>query len=58
MQRLQETFLGIDANHPDAHVLGEGGHHLIAFIEAQQAVIDEYAGKLIADGAMQQGRHH
>ena len=37
-----------------AHVLRERLHHLVAFAEAQQAVIDEHAGQLLADRTMQQ----
>ena len=37
-----------------AHVLRERLHHLVALAEAQQAVIDEHAGELVADRAMQQ----
>jgi hypothetical protein len=32
-QRREETILGVDADHADAHVLREGGHHLVAFAE-------------------------
>ena len=58
LQRIQKTALGVHADHLHAHVLGEGRHHLIAFVEAQQAVVHENAGELLADGAMQQRRHH
>jgi hypothetical protein len=37
---------------------GEGGHDLVALAEAQQAVVDEHAGELVADGPVQQRRHH
>ena len=33
-------------------------HDLIALAQAQQAVVDEDAGELVADGPVQQGRHH
>src|SRR3990167_3656475 len=57
-QVIEELLLGVGADHFDAHVLGEHGHHLLAFMQAQQAVVDEYAGQLIADGLVQQRRDH
>src|ERR1700719_450686 len=53
-QRRQEALFGIDANDLHAHVLCERGHHLIAFTQTQQSMIDEYASQLRADGLMQQ----
>ena len=41
-----------------AHVLGQGVHDLVAFLAAQQAGVDEDAGELVADGLVQQRRHH
>src|SRR5690606_36340179 len=55
---LQELRFGIGTDHLDAHVLGEHGHHLVAFVQAQQAVVDKYAGQLLADGLVQQRRDH
>ncbi len=57
-QRGEVAIGCIDANHLDAHVLGHGGHHLVAFLPAQQAGIDEHAGELLADGLVQQRRDH
>ncbi len=37
---------------------GEHVHHHLAFVQAQQAVVDEHAGELIADGAVDQRRGH
>jgi hypothetical protein len=37
---------------------GEHVHHHVALVEAQQAVVDEHAGELVADGAVDQGRGH
>ena len=54
LQRLEKALLCVDADDAHAHVLRERLHDLIAFVEAQQAVIDEYAGELIADRPMQQ----
>ncbi len=42
----------------DAEVAREGLHHLLALVEAQQAVVDEHAGELVADGLVQQRRDH
>src|SRR3546814_4064832 len=44
----------VDADHAHAHVLGHGRHHLVAFLPAQQAGVDEYAGQLVADRPVQQ----
>jgi hypothetical protein len=57
-QRGQKPLLGVHPHHPHAQMPAEGGHHLIAFMEPQQAVIHEHAGQLRADGSMQQRRHH
>ena len=57
-ERVEEARLGIDADDAHAEMLGEGAHDLVAFAEAQQAVIDEHAHELIADGAVQQGGDH
>ena len=54
LQRVEEARFGVDANHAHAHVLRERLHHLVAFAEAQQAVIDEHADQLLADRTMQQ----
>jgi len=57
-QVIQELFFSVGADHFDAHVLGEHGHHLLAFVQAQQAVVDEHAGQLVADGLVQQRGNH
>ncbi|MDT4821147.1 hypothetical protein FQZ97_543100 [compost metagenome] len=44
----------VDVDDLHAHVLGEGLHNLLAFIQAQQAVVDEHAGELVADGLVDQ----
>ena len=36
--------------------LRERVHHLVAFVQAQQAVVDEHAGELVADRAVEQRR--
>jgi hypothetical protein len=45
-------------HHLDAEIAGKGVHHLLGFVEAQQAVIDEDAGQLVADRAVDQRRRH
>ena len=57
-ERGEEPILGVDPSHVDPEVSGERGHDLVAFVEPQQAVVDEDAGQAIADGAVQQRRHH
>ncbi len=58
LQLAQEHHLRIRPDHFHAHVAGEHVHHLLTFILAQQAVVDKYTGQLVADGPVQQGRHH
>ncbi len=45
-------------DHLEVHVLREGVHHLLRLVQAQQPVVDEDAGELLADGAMDQRRRH
>jgi len=47
-----------DVDDLDAEVVGEGLHHLLGLVQAQQAVVDEQAGELLADGPMKQRRDH
>ena len=53
-QAAEEQVFGVGADDLDAHVLGEHGHDLITFLMTQQAVIDEDAGQLVANGLVQQ----
>ncbi len=57
-ERREKAILGVDANHLDPQMLGEGRHHLVRLVQAQQTVVDEDAGELVADGAVQKRRHH
>src|ERR1700712_3104187 len=57
-QVAKELLFGVGADDLDAHVLGEHGHHLLTFVQAQQTVVDEDAGQLITDGLVQQRRDH
>ena len=54
----EKPRLGIHADHLHPHVLGERGHDLVAFPVAQQAVVDEHAGQLIAERLVQQRGDH
>jgi hypothetical protein len=45
-------------NHLDVHVPRKGVHHLLCLVQAQQAVIHEYAGELLADRPVDQCRGH
>ncbi len=53
-QVAQELVCGVDADDFDAQILGEHVHHHVAFVQAQQAVVDEHAGQLVANGAVDQ----
>ncbi|KAF0806036.1 cytosine deaminase [Alcanivorax xiamenensis] len=50
----EEVVLGVDADDADAHVVGEHFHDLVAFAVAEETVVDEDAGELVADGFVQQ----
>ena len=47
-----EAIDGVDHNELQTHVLFEGFANLFAFTLAQQTVVDEHAGKLVANGAV------
>jgi len=51
---VKNRCFGIDADYLNAHVLCECRHHLIAFAQTQQPMIDEYAGQLSTDGLVQE----
>src|SRR5690606_33571064 len=57
-QLAEKLFRGVDVDDLDAEVTGKGVHDLLGLIEAQQAVIDEDARELVADGFMDQGGRH
>src|SRR5690606_37841652 len=46
---------GIHTDHLHAEVAPEDTHDLVTLVQAQQAMVDEYAGELVADGLLQQG---
>jgi hypothetical protein len=54
----KELIAGIDVNHFHAQAAREGLHHLFCFAQPQQPVVDENAGELVADGAVDQRRRH
>ena len=54
----RKRCFGIDADDLHAEVVGEDLHDLVAFVEAHEAVIDEHAGQLVADGLVQQRGDH
>ena len=57
-ERGEIALAGVDADDLHAEVPREHVHHLVALVVAQQAVVDEHAGQLLADGLVQQRRHH
>jgi hypothetical protein len=58
LQVAHELRAGVDVHDLDAEAAGKGVHHLLGFVEAQQAVVDENAGELVADRAVDQRRRH
>ena len=54
LERREEALRRVDADHADAEVRREGFHDLVALPEPQQAVVDEHAGELVADRAVQE----
>jgi hypothetical protein len=57
-QVAQELLAGVDVDHLGVQAADEHVHHHVAFVQAQQAVVDEHAGQLVADGAVDQRRGH
>ncbi len=55
---LQETVLGVDTAHVHVELAGHDLLHLVAFILAQEAVVHEDAGQLIAHGPLQKRGGH
>ncbi|MPN15076.1 hypothetical protein SDC9_162405 [bioreactor metagenome] len=48
----------VDMNDLGMQATGEHIHDHLAFVQTQQAMINEHAGQLIANGAMDQRRRH
>ena len=57
-QGAQEALGLVDRDDADAHALGVVVLDLLALAGAQQAVVDEDAGELVADGAVDEGGGH
>ena len=55
LELAQEDLGGVDDAEVDLELAAEHLLHLGAFVEAQQAVVDEDAGQLLADGALDEG---
>ncbi|MNN67327.1 hypothetical protein D3C81_1829530 [compost metagenome] len=54
-QMAHELINGVDVDDVHAEVFGKHFHDHLAFVQAQQAVVDKYACQLVADRAMDQG---
>ncbi len=57
-ERAEEPVHRVDSDQPDSGGRDEIPLHLGALAGAQQAVVDEHAGQLVADGAVHQGSRH
>ncbi len=57
-QLAQEQLAGVHTNHLGVQLAREHVHHQVALVQAQQAVIDEHAGEVVADGAVNQRCRH
>ena len=53
-QRRQETFFRRNVNNVQTKVVTEHVHHLLGFIQTQQAVINEDTGQVFTDRTVQQ----
>ena len=57
-QRVEEAPARVHVHQRDVEMAAEQRNHLLGLVEAQQAVVDEDAGELVADGLVDQhGRH-
>ena len=57
-QGVQEELAGVDAHDLGVQLAGEHVHDHVAFVQPQKAMIDEDAGELVTDGAMDEGSSH
>ena len=55
---IEKELAGIDAHHFGVELAREHVHDHVAFVQAQQAVIDEHAGELVANGAVNERGGH
>ena len=53
-QVAHELLAGVDVDDAGMQLALEHGHHLLGLVQPQQPVVDEDAGELVADGAMDQ----
>ena len=56
LELLQEAPLGVDGDERDLEGVAERADDLLALVLAHQAVVDEHAGELVADGAVHEQR--
>ena len=56
LEPRQETLLGLDVDERDVEVAAERLGHLLGLVRAHEAVVDEDAGELVADGLVDQQR--
>ena len=52
----EEALRGVDVDERDPELLAEGVDDLLGLVLAQQAVVDEHAGELVADRAVDERR--
>ena len=57
-QFAQKQIARIHAHHLRMQLARKHVHHHVALVQAQQAVVDEHAGELIANRAVDQRRRH
>ena len=57
-QLAQEQLFSLDANDMRMQLADKHVHDHVAFIQAQQAVIDKHTGEFVANGAVNQGCGH
>src|ERR1043166_3903364 len=55
-QMPEKFFASVDMHHPYAEILCQSLQHLLGLVQAQQAIVDEYAGKAVANGAVNECR--
>src|SRR5690606_7288393 len=57
-QFAHELVGGVNVDDLHAEVIAKGAHDLLGFVQAQQAVVDENAGQLVADGLVDERSGH
>ena len=57
-QLAEEQIARVDADHFGVELALEHFHDEVALVQAQQAVVDEHAGQLVADGAVNERGGH